>query len=154
MRNACGHEKHPVCNARDPLIEPAGVVAKGARHCVIRYDALPHFVADQTEGVRARLFQDCGKVVDRGVDIALVMHQIAKPDREAIYKCSARHGLLIGQKLRQVDGCFHKSPALSPIGSVPSDTISHFRVENFSCGDKREWASLRFRHFLRNAAFA
>ncbi len=130
------------------------MIAKGARHCIVWDNALSHFIAHQIQGVQARLLQDSGKVVDCSIDIALIMHQIAEPDREAIYEDGASHGMITHQNLRQVDGCFHQSPALAPIGFVPSDPISHFRVENFSCGDKREWASLGFRHFLRNAAFA
>lgn len=130
------------------------MIAKGARHCIVRDNTLSHFIANQIQRVQARLLQDSGKVVDCTIDIALIMHQIAEPDREAIYKCGACHGLLTRQNLRQVDGCFHKSPALAPVGFVPSDPVSHFRVENFSCGDKREWASLGLRHLLRDAAFA
>ncbi|SDN96596.1 hypothetical protein SAMN05443582_101598 [Phyllobacterium sp. OV277] len=103
------------------------MVAKIARHAVLRNDAETHFVRDQNNRT-LKFRQRFDKLPRLGGDVALIHHQIGKPERQAIDKnrlTLASHPL---QSIQQIKRLFYGAPQWTALLFMQVNAYRHFLI--------------------------
>ena len=110
------------------------MIAEGARHSVVRYDTQADFIGDQHDRP-GHLGERVEQPALSSVDLPTIMHEVAKPHRQAIDQQTDRGCALPSDGLREIEWRFYCAPASPALATVRLDSADHLGIDTLGGGN-------------------